>query len=206
MDAKARSDRQARRRRQILSATLRLLRRHGTGITTAQIAAEAHCSKETLYNWFKDRDGIFLTLVEEQAQAMSDALAKSIAKTDGMTFRDKLEACCIALLDLMTGEAVIAVNRAAMAQACRERADLGLAVIDDWQARVAVPFQAVIDEGVISGAVRIADVGEAFDTLTALLLGDRQRRLLLGEESRPAGDDMANMAAMAVSRWMRIYG
>lgn len=204
MDEKARTIRQEKRKRQILGATLRLLRRHGTSISTAQIAAEASCSKETLYAWFEDREGILRALVEEQAKSMGDALARSFSASKG-EFRDRLSAYCLALLDIMTGEAVIAVNRVAMADACREGADLGLAVVDDWQARVVGPFVVLLNEGHDEEVLDFDDAEEAFEVLMGLLIGDRQRRLLLGEESRPELDEMQAIVERAVTRFMRLF-
>lgn len=204
MEELAKQTRRSKRRRQILAATLRLLRRHGTGISTAQIAAEAKCSKETLYAWFEDRDGIFQTLVEEQAAAMGEAFERSNRRTAG-EFAEKLEAYCVTLLDIMTGEAAIAINRLAMADACRERADLGLIVLDDWNARVAVPFKDLFEQGTVSAVVSIEEPDEAFEVLIGLLIGDRQRRLLLGEDGRPDIKEMKQLARIAVRRWISVF-
>lgn len=204
MEEHAKEARRNKRRRQILGATLRLLRRHGTGISTAQIASEAKCSKETLYAWFEDREGIFQALVEEQAAAMGEAFERSNRRIEG-EFSTKFEAYCITLLDIMTGEAAIAINRLAMADACREHADLGLVVLDDWHARVAAPFKDLFEQGAVENIVTMEDPEEAFEVLIGLLIGDRQRRLLLGEDGRPDSEEMQQMAKLAVARWISIF-
>lgn len=205
MEPSARMIRQDKRKRQILSATLRLVRRHGTGISTAQIAAEARCSKETLYAWFSDRDGLMHALVEEQARHMGDALARSFARADGESFEARLHSYCLALIDFLTGEAVLAVNRIAMADACRDGADLGLAVLDDWQARVVAPFLGLLKEGRENTMIEAEDLNEAFNVLMGLLIGDRQRRLLLGEASRPTMEEMSKQVDRALVHWFTIY-
>ncbi len=198
------SDKQGLRRRQILGATLRLLRRHGAGITTAQIAAEAHCSKETLYNWFEDRDGIMMALVKEQAKGMNRALAAGFGNKQG-SLEARLKTHCTLLLDIMTGDAVLAVNRIAMAEACSDKTNLGLTVLADWKAEVCEPFFKLFQQGNENGELAVHDADEAFENLLGLLVGDRQRRLLLGENSRPEQAAMAAIAAKAVQRWMILY-
>lgn len=204
MTAESPPSKQDIRKRQILGATLRLLRRHGSGITTAQIAAEARCSKETLYSWFGDRDGIMMALVQEQAKGMNDALAMAFSKAEG-TIEKRLRAYATMLLDIMTGEASLAVNRIAMAQTCRESAVLGGAVLKDWNDKVAKPFIEVFHEGNASGYLVVHSPKEAFDNLVGLLVGDRQRRLLLGEDNRPEPAAMAGIATKAVQRWLILY-
>ena len=196
-----------RRRQDILRAVLKLLRKHGTGITTAQIAAEASCSKETLYNWFGDRDGIMQALAEAQAEGMGAALERAWARADrASSFAERLEAYSITLLDILTGEAVTTVNRLAMADACREQAQLGLIVLDDWHSKVVSPFVDLLESGASEGVVTFDDPEDAFQSLFGLLIGDRQRRLLLGEDARPGADAMQAIAAASLQKWFRLYG
>ena len=192
------------RRRQILGATLRLLRRHGTAITTAQIAAEAHCSKETLYSWFGDRDGIMMALVHEQARSVGDLLSSEFAQAEG-SLEARLKHYCTLLLDIMTGDAVIVVNRIAMAEACSDNSSLGAAVLADWNEQIAVPFLTLFQEGNARGELAIHSAEEAFENLVGLLIGDRQRKLLLGDKKRPESAAMAAIAAKAVQRWLILY-
>ncbi len=206
MASESKQLKQNKRRRQILGATLRLLRRHGADITTAQIADEAHCSKETLYNWFGDRDGIMLALAAEQANGMSAALTKGFAKAEG-SLEERLKTTCTLLLDIMTGEAVLAITRTAMAEACADKSNLGTAVLAEWNAQVAAPFLALFQEGNDAEELAVHNGDEAFENLVGLLVGDRQRKLLLGDAgARPDADVMGAVAAKAVQRWMVLYG
>lgn len=192
------------RKEQILRATLRLLRTHGAGITTAQIAAEAHCSKETLYNWFGDRDGILRALVAEQAKGMNAAMLSGMAKVSG-TVEEKLKQSAALLLDILTGEAVLSVNRVAMAQACNNVSNLGDQVLADWDENVAAPFLKLFAEARSTHALSLDDDREGFEKLMGLLVGDRQRRLLLGEDARPNPANMQRLADEAVDQWLTLY-
>ena len=46
------------RQAEVLDAALRLLVEEGDALTMAAVARRASCSKETLYKWFGDRDGL----------------------------------------------------------------------------------------------------------------------------------------------------
>ena len=198
------SARQSNRRRQILQATLRLVRRHGTTITTAQIAAESKCSKETLYSWFGSRDGIFTALVDAQAEAMAQALEAGFANADG-SLEDRLRHNAAVLLDIMTGDAVIVINRIAMASASSRASALGERVVEGWRESVVRPFIDLFEEGSRAGLLTIYDPQEAFDTLSGLVIGDRQRQLLLGAGTRPNARAMVSIANKAIQRWLVLY-
>ncbi|MGI9365689.1 MAG: TetR/AcrR family transcriptional regulator [Rhizobiaceae bacterium] len=193
-----------KRRLQILRATLRLLRQHGSAITTAQIAGEARCSKETLYSWFGDRDGIMIALANEQARGMREAMQDRFDNTRG-SLESRLKSCATLLLDIMTGDAALAVNRVAMAQACMEDTRMGEVVMADWNQQVAQPFYAIFQQGNDSGELAVHSPQEAFDNLIGLLVGDRQRRLLLGEDMRPDPTTMKSIAGKAIQRWLILY-
>ena len=80
-------------------ATLQLLRDNGAAVSTAQIAAKANCSKETLYNWFGDREGIMLALIAEQAKSIENALEVKEGQIE-----DRLCVAAARMLDVATGE------------------------------------------------------------------------------------------------------
>ncbi|TIT57359.1 MAG: helix-turn-helix transcriptional regulator, partial [Mesorhizobium sp.] len=55
------------RQQAVLDAALRLLVEEGDNLTMTAVARRASCSKETLYKWFGDRDGLLTTTVQWQA-------------------------------------------------------------------------------------------------------------------------------------------
>ena len=62
------------RQQVVLTAALDLLVEAGDGLTMTAVARRASCSKETLYKWFGDRDGLLTATVQWQA-AKVDASA-----------------------------------------------------------------------------------------------------------------------------------
>ena len=55
------------RQGEVLEAALGLLVVGGDKLTMNGVARKAHCSKETLYKWFGDRDGLLVATVQWQA-------------------------------------------------------------------------------------------------------------------------------------------
>ena len=51
------------RQQAVLTAALDLLVENGDGLTMTAVARRASCSKETLYKWFGDRDGLLTATV-----------------------------------------------------------------------------------------------------------------------------------------------
>ena len=55
------------RQTEVLDVALRLLVEEGDSLTMTAVARRASCSKETLYKWFGDRDGLLTATVQWQA-------------------------------------------------------------------------------------------------------------------------------------------
>jgi ketol-acid reductoisomerase len=55
------------RQREVLDVVLKLMVAEGDGFSVAAVARAASCSKETLYKWFGDRDGLLTATVRWQA-------------------------------------------------------------------------------------------------------------------------------------------
>ncbi|HEX2147722.1 MAG TPA: TetR/AcrR family transcriptional regulator, partial [Pseudorhizobium sp.] len=56
------------RQNEVLEQALRLLVEGGDkALTTSGLARAANCSKESLYKWFGDRDGLLAAMIAHQA-------------------------------------------------------------------------------------------------------------------------------------------
>ena len=55
------------RQQEVLTAALDLMVEAGDGFTMTAVARRANCSKETLYKWFSNRDGLLTATVQWQA-------------------------------------------------------------------------------------------------------------------------------------------
>jgi len=75
------------RRRELVEATLRAIRRHGATVGMDEIAAEAGTSKPVIYRHFGDRPGLYRAVVEKVAQFILDDLHSSVGwdRTEDLT-------------------------------------------------------------------------------------------------------------------------
>ncbi len=173
------------------------------GASTAKIAAEAHCSKETLYNWFGDREGLIAAIVEEQSQAMARALTGALSARAGA--RENLVRFCAALIDLLTGEASVLINRAAISQ-MGAHDELAHALWVNGRAQIVPLAITLLERARAEGLARFDDGEEAFATLFGLTIGERQVGAILGAgDARPTGEQMTAIAEHAVARLEAIY-
>ena len=189
------------RRRQILAVVLDILREGGaSAVTTARIASRARCSKETLYNWFGDRDGIFRALVEAQSAQLNAMMARELADhADSATTMIRAGA---ALLDLLTGEASLAINRSAMADGSGE---LGELLLQHGRGRTAPQMASLIARLQADGLVGDGDPAEVFQAFHGLLIGDRQIRALLGDKAgRPRPGEFETLSRIAFERMCKL--
>ena len=104
------------RQQEVLDAVLKLMVAEGDGFSVAAVARAASCSKETLYKWFGDRDGLLTATVRWQASKVRMPKLPS----DRLT-REGLEAALTGFaeswLTVITSDLSIALNRAAVSHA-----------------------------------------------------------------------------------------
>lgn len=188
----------ARRRRDILRAARELYVAHGYGDTTmAMIARRAGASKETLYAWFGDKEGLTRELIEWGADESASAVAAVLDGDDGDPVAT-LTRYAEGLLELLTGPPSIALNQAAMSSpalaavlraAGRQRAG---GLVSGYLARLHA-----------GGVIDAPDAGAAFRLLFGLVVQDTQIGVLLGGPV-PAPDERAAQAREAVARFMAL--
>lgn len=193
-----------KRRREILEAVLTVMREHGfTGASTAKIAAEANCSKETIYNWFGNRSGLFGALVGEQSNAVNTMLERVM--TNGQDVRADLIKIAAALLDLLTGEASLLINRAAIGE-IGSSGDLAGLLLKNGRGKTLPLVLEMFERARDQGIIEFDNGNEVFSVFFGLLIGDRQIRALLGDRAaRPSGREMNSIAQLAVDRLFLIF-
>ncbi len=109
-----RDERRAERESQILDAAFgELLERGYRATTMLAIARRAAASKETLYAWYGDKQGLFAALVQSNAASIETMLRAALAKEADPP--ETLRRLGPLLLSLLLGERAVAINRAAAA-------------------------------------------------------------------------------------------
>ena len=115
-----RAERQQARHRQIADAAYALLQSVGYRATSMlAIARQAGASNETLYRWYGNKQGLFRTLVEDNAAEVRDLLQARLEE-DAPPLAALSEMAPL-LLKLVTAPRAVALNRAAAAEVGRWR-------------------------------------------------------------------------------------
>ena len=192
------------RQNAVLESALQLLVEGGErALTTAGIARAANCSKESLYRWFGDRDGLLAAVVSFQARKVR---FPDEAAGGRETVRERLVLFGTDLLTVLAGDASLALNRLAIGQANRDDARLGRLLLEHGRGRIERRAHAVLETGRRRGHLIYSDVEAAYRTLYGLIIGDTHTRMLLGAEPRPSERDFAALAEVAVDHFFRLFG
>jgi AcrR family transcriptional regulator len=116
VSATAEQDVPSARQQAVLDAVLGLMVEDGEQLTMDAVARRASCSKETLYKWFGDRDGLLTATVRWQASRVH-AGTDGAQVLDSATLRERLQDFAVTWLEVITGPTSVALNRIAIAHA-----------------------------------------------------------------------------------------
>ncbi len=190
----------------VLQSALNLLVRGGDrALTTAGVARAANCSKESLYKWFGDRDGLLAAVISFQASKVRTMVPEQAAG-DADAFREHLVRFARDLLEVLSGDVSLALNRLAIGQAGNQDTHLGRLVLERGRRMIGQRAGALLEAGRRQGYLTYGDREDAYQTLYGLIIRDLHVRQLLGETLQPADQDFAAQAGAAIDRFFQIYG
>ena len=192
------------RQGEVLDAALAQLVEGGDRFTMESVARRASCSKETLYRWFGDRDGLLTAVVQWQASKVR-AGAYDAAHLDAGALRAALEDFAATWLGVVSGPPSIALNRAAATQAAAGKDELGKIVLSEGRFAIGSRVKPLLEAGREAGLLAFDDVEQAFRTLFGLVARDVQIRLLLGDALAPSRAEIARDAARAADQFLALY-
>jgi AcrR family transcriptional regulator len=193
------------RQQAVLDAVLGLMVEDGEQLTMDAVARRASCSKETLYKWFGDRDGLLTATVRWQASRVH-AGHDTAQVLDGATLRERLQDFAVTWLEVITGPTSVALNRIAIAHAGSHKSNLGGIVLANGRFAIGERVKPVLEAGRAVGLLAFADSEAAFRTFFGLVGRDIQIRLLLGEALDLGGDEIRRDADRAVDQFLALYG
>lgn len=183
----------------VLEAAFEELQESGyEGVTMLRIAQRAGASKETLYNWFGNREGLFSALITRNGDQVALDVEKALAGRGSA--KRTLIAFCGSLLTLLTSRQAIALNRAAM-----NSPELAKLLLNSGRLRVGPIVEQYLQTLQDEGLLRIHDSAGAFSVLYGLVIRDSQIRVLLGE-SPLSSVEISTRAKSAVADFLRLYG
>lgn len=194
----------SQRQRDVLDAALRLLVEEGD-LTMAAVARRASCSKETLYKWFGDRDGLLTATVQWQASKVRVTPVDQ-GNLDLVSLTESLEGFARDWLKVISSDTSIALNRVAIAHAGSGKDNLGVIVLENGRFALAKRLKPVLDAGKRCGYLLFEDAETAFRTFFGLVARDVQIRLLLGDWPGLTEATIASDAARATQQFLALYG
>ncbi len=187
----------------VLAEALRLLVEGGDkALTTAGLARAANCSKESLYKWFGDRDGLLAAMISFQQSKVRTA-ERPGERLTAEALHDHLETFACDLLEVLSGDVSLALNRLAIGQSSRDGSKLGRLLVEHGRRQIDRRARSLIDAGKRAGLLRFDDADGAYHTLYGLIVSDLHVRMLLGE---PALKDNRVQARRAVDAFMTLHG
>lgn len=193
------------RQQAVLDAVLSLMVEKGSGLTMTAVARRASCSKETLYKWFGDRDGLLTATVQWQASKVR-AGNYDRQTLDAGTLRESLKGFAANWLDVISSPTSIALNRVAVSQAASRDGNLGSIVLANGRFAIGERLKPVLDAGREAGLIAFDDTETAFRTFFGLAGRDVQIRLLLGDPLTLSRAEIARDAERATEQFLTLYG
>lgn len=192
------------RQEQVLDAVLDLLAAGGDAVTMSAVAQRASCSKETLYKWFGDRDGLLTATVRWQASKVR-AGAYEDAELDISALRASLEAFAANWLRVISSRTSIALNRVAVSHAGSGKSNLGQIVLANGRFAIGERLKPLLEAARAARLLVFDDPETAFRTFFGLVGRDVQIRLLLGDRLRLTEAEIARDATRATQQFMQLY-
>lgn len=193
------------RQQAVLDAVLGLMVEEGDQLTMDAVARRASCSKETLYKWFRDRDGLLTATVQWQASRVRAGRYEAHA-LDVATLSESLQDFAATWLAVISSSASIALNRIAIGDAASRKSNLGGIVLANGRFAIGDRLKPVLEAGRAAGLLTFDDSETAFRTFFGLVGRDVQIRLLLGDPMKFDAAEIRRDAARAVEQFLALYG
>ena len=193
------------RQQAVLDAVLALMVEQGGKFSITDIARRASCSKETLYKWFGDRDGILAATVRWQASKVR-AGNYDAQHLDAAALRQSLENFAANWLTVISSSTSVALNRVAAGQAASKKSSLGPIVLANGRLAIGERLKPLLEAGRVAGILKFDDTEMAFRTFFGLVGRDVQIRLLLGDSLKLSQAEIATDAARATAQFFTLFG
>lgn len=204
MPASLENDTPTERQQAVLDAVLDLLVEGGDQVTMTAVARRASCSKETLYKWFGDRDGLLAATVRWQASKVRAGNYDS-QKLDAGALRDSLEGFAADWLKVISSRTSIALNRVAVSHASSGRSNLGAMVLENGRFAIGERLKPLLEAGRAAGLLAFEDAETAFRTFFGLVGRDIQIRVLLGDPLKLSAAMAERDAKHAVDQFFTLF-
>jgi AcrR family transcriptional regulator len=192
------------REQEVLSVVLDLMVEEGDGFSMASVARRASCSKETLYRWYGDRDGLLTATVQWQASKVAMPILDDTNLTLS-AFSRTLRDFASSWLTVLTSDVSIALNRLAVSHAGNNKSSLGRIVLENGPYAMRTRLLPIFLKGQKAELIDVRG-DEAFRLFFGLVIADVQIRALLGDEKKPTRNEIQEFAQKAVDQFLSLCG
>lgn len=193
------------RQQAVLDTVLALMVEQGGDVTMTAVARRASCSKESLYKWFGDREGLLTATVRWQASKVR-AGNYDRQKLDILALRDSLIRFAANWLGVISSPTSVALNRFAISQAGTRGSNLGAIMLANGRFAIGERLKPLLDAGREAGLLDFDDTETAFRTFIGLVGRDVQIRVLLGDGLSLAPTEIERDAARATDQFLTLCG
>jgi AcrR family transcriptional regulator len=193
------------RQKDVLDAALALLVEAGDALTMTSVARRASCSKESLYKWFGDRDGLLTATVQWQALKVR-AVPVNPEAFNLASLTAGLQRFASDWLHVLSGTISVALNRVAVGHAGSDKHDLGVIVLENGPFAMARRLKPLLQLGRDTGLLHFDETDEAFRTFFGLVVRDVQIRLLLGDRLELTDASIERDSLRATQQFLALYG
>lgn len=162
------------------------------------IAQAIGSSKESLYSWFGNKEGLVAELIREQAQATNQAVAQALSQ-DGQDPRDALMQIGYGLLTLLTGPTSVSLNRAAATSP-----ELAAELLKHGRHTTGALVAEYLHDLALAGRLSFDERTDPFEVFFGLVIRDKQIRTILGEPA-PHADEIREQVSAAVDQFLQLY-
>ena len=193
------------RQNAVLGVALTLLVEGGDkALTTAGLAKAANCSKESLYKWFGDRDGILAAIVTYQASKVR-AVDERASPGTMEAFQAALTAFAEDLLAVLLSDTSLALNRLSIGAVRGDSPGLGAVLVEKGKRRIEARAIHLLSHGKRQRFISFDDAAAAYTALYGLIIGDAHIRALLGDDPQLSADEQKAHAARAVDQFLTLH-
>jgi TetR/AcrR family transcriptional regulator, mexJK operon transcriptional repressor len=181
----------------IVDAARRVFLREGYSASMDLVAAEAGVSKQTVYNHFGSKEGLFRAIVDDLSSELLDVLLER----DGAP-AVTLETFARRFLKMLLAPSSLALHRMLVAEAPRFP-DLAREIYIGGPARAASQLALYLAEENRKGTLAVADPALAAEQFFGALVGHLQLRALLSPREAPSEAEIERAVAHAVRGFLR---
>lgn len=167
------------------------------GLSMTNVATQAGASKETLYAWFGNRDGLIEALIRRNADVTVARVSAALSDAESAPAA-VLTDFAANLLGLLVSPASIALNRAGMTSP-----PLAQRLLEHGRFSVGPVVEAYLAGLNARDQLAVTDPSDAFELFYGLVVRDTQIRVLLGEPA-PSATAIAERAAHAVEQFIHL--